>query len=190
MFLPNSFVCACVLGCHHATMLFLTRAEEKKLAFELHPDLSRDGIYMGSFPLCQVLLINDSNYPWFVLVPQREEIRDTIDLSKTDYEALWAESRAFSFAIMKLFAGEKLNVAALGNVTPQLHLHHVVRSAADVAWPGPIWGVQPLQPYDEQARFGVCSRCCPMKRSKSKKLEVDCPRLKSPALPADDLIET
>ena len=120
------------------------------MTFNLHPDLSRDGIYLGSFPLCQVLLINDSAYPWFVLVPQRENIRDTIDLSKSDYEALWTESRTLSIAIMKLFDGEKLNVAALGNITPQLHLHHVVRFAADPAWPGPIWGVQPLQPYSDQ----------------------------------------
>ena len=120
------------------------------MTFNLHPDLSRDGIYLGSFPLCQVLLINDSAYPWFVLVPQRENIRDTIDLSKSDYEALWTESRALSIAIMKLFDGEKLNVAALGNITPQPHLHHVVRFAADPAWPGPIWGVQPLQPYSDQ----------------------------------------
>jgi len=120
------------------------------LGFELHPDLARDGILLGSFPLCQVLLINDSAYPWFVLVPQREEIRDTIDLSEPDYESLWSESRALSVAIMKLFKGDKLNVAALGNITPQLHLHHVVRFASDAAWPGPIWGVQPLTPYSEQ----------------------------------------
>ena len=123
------------------------RIKETKLGFELHPDLSRDGVYLGRFPLCQVLLINDSAYPWFVLVPQRENIRDTIDLSEADYKSLWAESRALSTAIMNLFDGQKLNVAALGNITPQLHLHHVVRYASDAAWPGPIWGVQSLTPY-------------------------------------------
>lgn len=119
------------------------------MAFELHPDLSRDGIEMGSFSLCRVLLINDSAYPWFVLVPQREGIRDTIDLSEADYQTLWSESRTLSVAIMAAFNGEKLNVAALGNITPQLHLHHVVRFAADPAWPGPIWGVQKLTSYRE-----------------------------------------
>jgi len=131
------------------------------LSFELHPDLSRDGIFLGSFPLCQLLLINDSAYRWFVLVPQRENIRDTIDLSPADYEALCSESRALSVAIMKLFGGEKLNVAALGNITPQLHLHHVVRFATDAAWPGPIWGVQPLTPYStseiDEIRSGIAS---------------------------------
>lgn len=119
------------------------------MAFELHKDLARDGIAMGSFPLCQLLLINDSAYPWFVLVPQRENIRDTIDLIAGDYQSLWTESRSLSVAIMEIFGGEKLNVAALGNVTPQLHLHHIVRFAADPAWPGPVWGVQELTPYGE-----------------------------------------
>ena len=119
------------------------------MSFELHPDLARDGIRLGRFELCTVLLINDSSYPWFVLVPQRDQIRDPIDLSHEDYRLLWEESRTFSIAIMHSFNGEKLNVAALGNVTPQLHIHHVVRYAEDPAWPGPIWGKQPMQPYDD-----------------------------------------
>lgn len=110
------------------------------MTFTLHPDLARDGIPVGKFPLCQVLLINDSNFPWFVLVPQRDGIRDPIDLSETDYNQLWIESRIFSAAIMKIFEGEKLNVAALGNMTPQLHVHHIVRFSTDSAWPAPIWG--------------------------------------------------
>ncbi len=120
------------------------------MQFELHQDLKRDGILIGSFELCLVLLINDSAYPWFVLVPQRDSIRDTIDLVDEDYDRLFAESKSFSRAMMRAFAGEKLNVAALGNVTPQLHLHHVVRFANDPAWPGPIWGKQPLTAYDAE----------------------------------------
>ncbi len=118
------------------------------MSFALHSDLKRDGIPIGSFDLCLVLLINDQNYPWFVLVPQRDGIRDTIDLAQDDYEQLWSESRAFSVGIMQVFAGEKLNVAALGNVTPQLHVHHVVRYSSDPAWPGPIWGKHAMKPYD------------------------------------------
>jgi len=119
------------------------------MSFALHPDLRRDGIKMGEFPLCQVLLINDSHYPWFVLVPKREGISDTIDLNANDYAELWAESRLFSKAIIDVFNGEKLNVAALGNMTPQLHIHHIVRYKTDPAWPGPIWGKHPLEPYVE-----------------------------------------
>ncbi len=119
------------------------------MGFTLHPDLVRDGIPMGEFPLCQVLLINNAAYPWFVLVPKRENISDTIDLSPEDYAQLWTESRVFSQAIMEGFQGEKLNVAALGNMTPQLHIHHIVRYKNDTAWPGPIWGKQALTPYDK-----------------------------------------
>ena len=119
------------------------------MSFELHPDLRRDGIEIGDFPLCKVLLINDSHYPWFVLVPKRVSISDTIDLDADDYAKLWEESRTFSKAIMQAFDGEKLNVAALGNMTPQLHIHHIVRYKSDPAWPGPIWGKHPLKPYVE-----------------------------------------
>ena len=117
--------------------------------FKLHPDLTRDGILVGRFPLCQVLLINDCNYPWFVLVPEREDICDTIDLTEEDHQTLWEESRVFGAGIMEAYAGEKLNVAALGNITPQLHVHHIVRYSTDAAWPGAIWGKLPLQPYPE-----------------------------------------
>lgn len=115
--------------------------------FNLHPDLIRDGIEIGHFDLCRVLLINDSHYPWFVLVPERANISDTIDLNADDHAQLWIESRLLSQGIMTAFGGEKLNVAALGNMTPQLHIHHIVRYVSDDAWPGPIWGQQPLQAY-------------------------------------------
>ena len=126
--------------------------------FQLHPDLQRDGILMGTFPLCLVLLINDRSYPWFVLVPQRAEIRDPNDLSEADYDSLWQESREFSRAIMSMFEGEKLNIAALGNMTPQLHVHHVIRFSTDAAWPAPIWGKQPLVAYRDGEVQQICER--------------------------------
>ncbi len=118
--------------------------------FELHPDLQRDGIALGSFPLSLVLLINDANYPWFVLVPQKPELRDLNDLLADDYTQFWNESRQFCNALVSLFKPDKLNVAALGNVTPQLHVHHIVRYKSDAAWPMPIWGRHPLVPYDPE----------------------------------------
>jgi len=118
------------------------------MTFELHSDLKRDGLMMGEFSLCQVLLINDANYPWFVLVPKCADISDTIDLNAEDHAQLWVESKRFSQAIMDVFKGEKLNVAALGNMTPQLHVHHIVRYKNDAAWPGPIWGKLPLKAYE------------------------------------------
>jgi len=119
--------------------------------FQLHSDLKRDGIVIGEFPLSLVLLINDSAYPWFVLVPQRSGIKDAIDLEHADYQQLSKESRLFSIALMDIFPGEKLNLAALGNMTPQLHVHHIVRSSSDAAWPNPIWGFQPLTAYTAEA---------------------------------------
>lgn len=119
------------------------------MAFELHPDLQRDGIPIGRFTLSQVLLINDSNYPWFVLVPQLENLRECIDLTEEEYQMFWSESRAFSTGIMSVFSGDKLNIAALGNMTPQLHVHHIVRYVNDAAWPAPIWGKHSLKPYNE-----------------------------------------
>ena len=118
--------------------------------FELHPDLKRDGILIGQFPLSLVLLINDSAYPWFVLIPQRSGIKDAIDLDAADYDQLSVESRLFSVALKQIFSAEKLNIAALGNMTPQLHVHHIVRSSSDAAWPNPIWGFQPLTAYTSE----------------------------------------
>ena len=118
--------------------------------FELHPDLERDGIVIGHFPLSLVLLINDAAYPWFVLVPRRHGIKDAIDLDDADYRQLSAESRLFSIALKQVFSAEKLNIAALGNMTPQLHVHHIVRSSSDAAWPNPIWGFQPLTAYTSE----------------------------------------
>ena len=118
--------------------------------FELHPDLKRDGILIGEFPLSLVLLINDSAYPWCVLIPQRSGIKDAIDLDAADYDQLSVESRLFSVALKQIFSAEKLNIAALGNMTPQLHVHHIVRSSSDAAWPNPIWGFQPLTAYTSE----------------------------------------
>ena len=128
------------------------------MPFVLHPDLQRDGIVIGSFDLCLVLLINDSAYPWFVLVPQRADIKDAIDLTESDYELLSRESRAFGMAIKSIFAGDKLNVAALGNMTPQLHVHHIVRFKDDAAWPAPIWGFQKMTPYSAAAAEDIVER--------------------------------
>lgn len=121
------------------------------MPFVLHSDLQRDGILLGSFPLSLLLLINDSNYPWFVLVPQRAAIVDAIDLTEEDYFQLATESRVLGACIRELFSATKINVAALGNMTPQLHVHHIVRFPDDAAWPGPIWGAVPLKPYGEDA---------------------------------------
>ena len=115
--------------------------------FELHPQLAKDSIWLADWPLCQVRLINDQNYPWFLLVPRRIGARDIIDLTDDDQMLLWQESRKLSLWLRQQFQPEKLNVAALGNLVPQLHLHHIARFSYDAAWPAPVWGRQPAAPY-------------------------------------------
>ena len=120
------------------------------MEFELHKDLKRDGFLVGTFPLCLVLLINDRRYPWFVLVPKRPGLRELFELDDSDYVEFGRESKLFGSRILQSFEGTKLNVAALGNMTPQLHVHHVVRQESDFAWPKPIWGMGRLEPYADQ----------------------------------------
>jgi diadenosine tetraphosphate (Ap4A) HIT family hydrolase len=128
------------------------------MTFELHSDLQRDGIVLGRFPLCLLLLINDANYPWFVLVPQRPGLRELIDFDAPDYQTFWSESNKLCRALHMIFKPDKMNVAALGNVTPQLHVHHVVRYTDDQAWPAPIWGKAPMKAYESDEVLGIRQR--------------------------------
>ena len=120
--------------------------------FELHARLAADTFALGDFPLCRLLLMNDAHYPWFILVPRRAGAREIYELAEPDQQQLLRESGALSRAVMAAFGGDKLNVAALGNVVPQLHVHHVVRSARDPAWPKPVWGALPPRPYTDAER--------------------------------------
>ena len=106
-------------------------------------------------PLSHVLLMLDANYPWFILVPDREDIQEIYQLSPEDQQQLVSESSGLGEAIMRGFNGDKLNVAALGNVVPQLHVHHIVRHHNDPAWPGPVWGKVPACPYTDESREQV-----------------------------------
>lgn len=115
--------------------------------FELHPRLAADTFVLGDFPLCRLLLMNDAQYPWFVLVPRRNDIGEIYQLGDADQAQLLRESVLLSRTLMEVFEGHKLNVAALGNVVPQLHLHHIVRFRDDPAWPAPVWNRLPPQPY-------------------------------------------
>ncbi|MFT5162792.1 MAG: diadenosine tetraphosphate (Ap4A) HIT family hydrolase [Alteromonadaceae bacterium] len=117
--------------------------------FKLHPQLSLECITLCDLKLCRVLLANDRQYPWFILVPMQNGIKEIIDLSEADQPLLWQESAKLSRVIQAIYGPDKLNVAALGNMVPQLHVHHVARFITDPAWPSPIWGKLPLVPYDE-----------------------------------------
>jgi len=117
--------------------------------FSLHPQLATDCIVIGQYNLCQLLLMNDRHYPWFILVPQRENVSEIYQLSATDQALLWRESADLSETLARHFSADKLNIAALGNVVPQLHIHHIVRYQSDPAWPAPVWGKLPAEPYSQ-----------------------------------------
>ncbi len=111
--------------------------------------LSNDTIELLELPLCKLLLMNDNQYPWFVLVPKVHNIQDIYQLDWQQQQQLLNESSMLSEVLMQVFQGKKMNVAALGNICPQLHLHHVVRFEEDKAWPKPIWGLLPMSPYND-----------------------------------------
>ena len=115
--------------------------------FELDPRLKQDTIDFGSFPLCRVLLLNDCRYPWFILVPQRDALQEIYQLAEVDRRLFWDESNQLSLWMEHYFNFDKLNIAALGNVVSQLHLHHVGRTIGDPAWPNPVWGDSQAVPY-------------------------------------------
>ena len=116
--------------------------------FELDSRLDNDSLFLMDWPLCRVLRMNDRAYPWLILVPRRTGVRDIIDLATADQALLLGEIGQASRAIKKALKPEKLNVAALGNVVPQLHVHVIGRFTDDPAWPRPIWGVQAPQAFD------------------------------------------
>lgn len=115
--------------------------------FELHPRLQEDCVVIGGLPLCQVLLARDSRYPWLILVPRRPQVTEIYQLEDADILQLSRESALLARALAGRFNADKMNVAALGNLVPQLHIHHVVRYTDDPAWPAPIWGVGTAIPY-------------------------------------------
>ena len=126
--------------------------------FELHPQLQQDCLEIGHFRLCRLLLMNESRYPWFILVPERVDVTEIYQLSEADQALLLSESSTLAQGLVKAFAGDKLNIASLGNLVPQLHVHHVVRYRNDPAWPAPVWGKFAPLAYDEAEFSAVVAR--------------------------------
>jgi diadenosine tetraphosphate (Ap4A) HIT family hydrolase len=128
------------------------------LFFELHPQLAADCVVIGDLPLSRLLLMDDANYPWCILVPRRAGVREIHELTGDDQALLLGEVTRLSAAMQSLFAADKMNVAALGNVVPQLHVHVIARHTGDPAWPRPVWGAVPRRPYAEPERAAVAAR--------------------------------
>ena len=119
-------------------------------AFELDPVLAADTVEVTRWPMCRVLLMNDSRYPWLVLVPQRAGVTELHHLSEADRNALMGEVARAASTLEDVLTPDKINVAALGNVVSQLHVHVIARFHRDPAWPKPIWGVHPPLPYEPE----------------------------------------
>ncbi len=115
--------------------------------FLLDSTLENDTLAVGQLPLCRVLLMDDRRFPWLILVPMRAGLREIIDLDATARAVLMEEITATSNALQACFNPDKLNVAALGNMVPQLHVHIIARFVSDAAWPKPIFGVGVPDPY-------------------------------------------
>jgi diadenosine tetraphosphate (Ap4A) HIT family hydrolase len=115
--------------------------------FELHPQLAADTLPVGEFELSQLLIHRDANYPWFILVPKKPDVVEIYHLSEEERVQLMVESCLLAEALVDVFSPDKINIATLGNMVSQLHMHHVARYRTDGAWPHPIWGVLPALDY-------------------------------------------
>ena len=120
-------------------------------AFQIDPQLDKDTVPIADWHLCQVRLMNDRRYPWVILIPKVNNISEIHELKKEQQRLLLAESVRLSMALDQLFAPHKLNVAVLGNIVRQLHIHHVARFEDDASFPKPVWGVGNAVPYDSDA---------------------------------------
>ncbi|MBN9584821.1 MAG: HIT family protein [Afipia sp. 62-7] len=119
-------------------------------AWSLHPQLEKDTINIGDLPLSRVLVIKDANYPWLLLVPRRPETMEIIDLNEVEQAQLTTEINRVARALKEITAADKLNIATLGNMVSQLHVHIIARRKTDAAWPRPVWGAVPVLPHDPQ----------------------------------------
>ena len=132
------------------------------MSWSLHPQLAADTVPVASLELCDVLLMNDANYPWLILVPRVDGMRDVIDLDDEAQLQLMREIGLVSHTLKSLYAAHKLNVAALGNQVAQLHVHVIARQTDDAAWPNSVWGRVPARRYDP---VSLASRVQMLRRS-------------------------
>lgn len=118
--------------------------------WHLHPQLADDTHPLAQFALCDVRLMDDANHPWLILVPRVENAVEVIDLDAAQQAQLMQEIDRASRALQAAVKPHKLNVAALGNMVPQLHVHVIARFHDDIAWPRPVWGMATAQPYSPE----------------------------------------
>lgn len=127
-------------------------------AFELDARLARDTELVASLGLCQLRIMKDARWPWFMLVPQRNGVSEVFELKPLDQALLTFETNMVAEALKRATGAEKINVAAIGNIVRQLHVHIVARSEGDPNWPGPIWGFGQSEPYDDAQKQALINR--------------------------------
>jgi len=138
----------------HACTGRRARAKPERLAilndaFALHPTLERDSVPVMDWELASVRLMNDARFPWCLLIPRRPDIQEWHELTSNEQHQLLDESLRLTRLMQAIFSPDKMNVAHIGNLVPQLHVHHVARCKTDPAWPGVVWGYGQTEPYDK-----------------------------------------
>lgn len=126
--------------------------------FVLDARLAADTLSVTDLPLCRVLLMKDARFPWLILVPRRAGMVEILDLTPEAQAQLWTEITLAADGLRAETQPLKLNIGALGNIVRQLHVHIVARFDGDAAWPGPVWGSGPAQPYEDAALAGLAAR--------------------------------
>ncbi|MEM6710430.1 MAG: HIT family protein [Pseudomonadota bacterium] len=121
------------------------------MTYTLDNRLADDSVPLTTLPLSELRLINDARFPWLLLIPRRAKLEELVDLSSSDRLALTTEIDRVSRALRTVSHADKLNVAALGNVVSQLHVHVIARKHTDACWPKPVWGQGPAVPYTTAA---------------------------------------
>ena len=117
------------------------------MPFQLHPQLEADTHLICRTENCQILLMDDARFPWIVLVPEVADIRELYELNEQRQHQTYQSILRISKSLAEYSNADKMNVAALGNQVPQLHIHIIARYETDAAWPGPVWGVGQAEPY-------------------------------------------
>lgn len=123
--------------------------------FVMDERLDKDTYTLGELPLSRLLLMNDARYPWLILVPRVQGITEVYQLEMAQQQQLWQETNAVAERMQQVFAADKMNLGALGNVVSQLHMHVVARKQGDAAWPAPVWGQGVAVPYSEAQRQAI-----------------------------------
>ncbi len=126
--------------------------------YHLDTRLEKDTLPIGKLELCEICLLNDSRWPWLLLVPMCTEVSEVFDLALVDQKTLAEETVKVSLALKKITQAEKINTAAIGNIVRQLHVHVIARNQGDANWPGPVWGFGQAEPYSISAADELISR--------------------------------